>query len=156
MIYDRHNKSCWSTTGEKKKVSYSRKNTVIIMMWNHGYLEKHELHEFVDMGLQDLNNLLVDLATVGLLIALHLSVVCTAFSVKLSQSPKFSNLISHGSKAYRRLEEPFLIRQNRTKRANVWGSPLFQATYNNKTEKQTINSTYSSSVGYRRKERGIC
>ena len=34
----------------------------------------------------------------------------------------------------------------RTKRANFRGSPLFQATYNIKTEKQTINSTYLVSV----------
>ena len=31
----------------------------------------------------------------------------------------------------------FLIRRNRTKRANVRGNPLFQATYNNRTRKFT-------------------
>ena len=36
--------------------------------------------------------------------------------------------------------ERFLIRQNRTKHANFRGSPLFQAMYNIKTKKQTINS----------------
>ena len=41
----------------------------------------------------------------------------------------------------------FLIGRNRTKRAKFRGSPLFQATYNIKTEKQTINSTYLVSVG---------
>ena len=34
----------------------------------------------------------------------------------------------------KRLKERFLIRRNRTKRANFRGSPLFQATYNNTTE----------------------
>ena len=38
---------------------------------------------------------------------------------------------------HKRLKERFLIRQNRTKRANFRGSPLFQATYNIKTEKKT-------------------
>ena len=47
----------------------------------------------------------------------------------------------------------FLIRRNRTKRANFRESPLFQAMYKttttttqkqNKTEKQAINSTYVS------------
>ena len=37
---------------------------------------------------------------------------------------------------HKRLKERFLIRQNRTKRANFRGSPLFQATYNIKTEKK--------------------
>ena len=39
---------------------------------------------------------------------------------------------------HRKLKEPFLIRWNRTKCADFWGRPLFQAMYNNKTEKQTI------------------
>ena len=51
------------------------------------------------------------------------------------------------SKTHKRLKERFLIRRNRTKRANFRGNPLFQATYNNnKTEKQTMNSTYLVSV----------
>ena len=33
------------------------------------------------------------------------------------------------------------------KHAHFLGSPLFQATYNIKTEEQTINSTYLVSVG---------
>ena len=37
------------------------------------------------------------------------------------------------SKTHERLKECFLIRQNRTKRANFQGSPLFEATYNNKS-----------------------
>ena len=36
--------------------------------------------------------------------------------------------------------ERFVTGQNRTKRAHFRGSPLFQATNNIKTEKQTINS----------------
>ena len=45
-----------------------------------------------------------------------------------------------------RPKERFLIGRNRTKWANFQGSPLFQATYNIKTEKQTINSFYLVSV----------
>ena len=45
------------------------------------------------------------------------------------------------SKTHKRSKECFLIGQNRTKHAHFWGSHLFQATYNLKTEKQTINST---------------
>ena len=37
-------------------------------------------------------------------------------------------------KTHKRLKERFLIRRNRTKRANFRGNPLFQATYNNTTE----------------------
>ena len=44
------------------------------------------------------------------------------------------------------IKRTFLIGRNRTKRAHFRGSPLFQAMYNIKTEKQTINSTYLSSV----------
>ena len=51
------------------------------------------------------------------------------------------------SKTHRRLKERFLIGRNRTKRANFRGSPLFQATYNVKTAKQTINPTHLVSVG---------
>ena len=42
------------------------------------------------------------------------------------------------SKAHKRLKELFLIGRNRTKCANFWGSPLFHASYNIKTEKQLI------------------
>ena len=35
-----------------------------------------------------------------------------------------------GSKTHKRLKERFLIRRNRTKRANFRCNPLFQATYN--------------------------
>ena len=51
------------------------------------------------------------------------------------------------SKTNKRLKERFLIGQNGTKRANFRGSALFQATYDVKTEKQTIDSTYLVSVG---------
>ena len=44
----------------------------------------------------------------------------------------------------KRLKERLLIGRNRTKRA----SPLFQATYNIKTEKQTINSAYLNNSTY--------
>ena len=40
------------------------------------------------------------------------------------------------SKTHKRLKECFLIRQNRTKCANLQGSPLFQATYNNKQQQK--------------------
>ena len=50
------------------------------------------------------------------------------------------------SKTHKRLKEHFLIGRNMTKCAHFRGSPLFQATYNIKTEKQTINSTYLVSV----------
>ena len=68
------------------------------------------------------------------------------------QSPINAQVILHHnqplirSKTQKRLKEHFLIGQNRTKRANFRGSPLFQVTYNIKTEKQTINSTYLVSV----------
>ena len=39
------------------------------------------------------------------------------------------------SETHKRLKEHFLIRRNRTKRANFRGKPLFQATYNKTTEK---------------------
>ena len=39
------------------------------------YLEKHELHELVDVRLQDFNDLLVDLASVGLFVALDLTAI---------------------------------------------------------------------------------
>ena len=43
------------------------------------------------------------------------------------------------SKTRKKLKERFLIGQNRTKRANFRGSPLFRATYNIKTgEKKVI------------------
>ena len=42
-------------------------------------------------------------------------------------------------KTHKRLKERFAIGRNRPKRANFRGSPLFQATGNIKTEKQTIN-----------------
>ena len=50
-------------------------------------------------------------------------------------------------KTRKRLKELFPIGWNRTKRENFRWSPLFQTTYNIKTEKQTINSTYLASVG---------
>ena len=52
------------------------------------------------------------------------------------------------SKTHERLKERLLIERNRTKRAHFRGSPLFQATYDIKTEeKKTMNSTDLVSVG---------
>ena len=51
------------------------------------------------------------------------------------------------SETHKRLKERFLIRRNKTKRANFRASPLFEATYKSTTEKQTINSTYLVSGG---------
>ena len=47
---------------------------------------------------------------------------------------------------YKRSEERPLIGRNRTKSANHRGSPLFQATYNVKKEKHTVDSAYLVSV----------
>ena len=58
------------------------------------------------------------------------------------------------SKTNKRLKERFLIEQNRTKRAIFRGRPLLQATYNRKTEKQTVNSTYLVSTGCKRLAEG--
>ena len=58
-----------------------------------------------------------------------------------------ASVLKKRSKTHKRLKERFLIRRNRTKRANFRGCPLCQATYNIKTEKQTINSTHLVSVG---------
>ena len=49
----------------------------------------------------------------------------------------------HRSKTHKRLKRTLWGGgggQNRAKRANFWGSSLFRATYNVKTEKQTIDS----------------
>ena len=59
------------------------------------------------------------------------------------------------SKTHKGLKERFLIGRNRTKRGHFRGSPLFQATYNIKTEKQTIQLIWSElDVGGLRKEKG--
>ena len=44
--------------------------------------------------------------------------------------------------------------EEKKKRANFRGSPLFQATYKTKTVKQTINSTYLVSIGCERLAEG--
>ena len=49
-----------------------------------------------------------------------------------------ASVIYYISRTHKRLKERFLIGQNRTKHANFRGSALFHATYNIKTEKQTI------------------
>ena len=43
-----------------------------------------------------------------------------------------------GSKTHTRLKKRFLTGRNRTKRASFQGSPLFQATYDTKTEIQQL------------------
>ena len=50
--------------------------------------------------------------------------------------PMFDIAVMTGFKTHKRLKDCFLIGRNRTKRAHFRGSPLFQATYNIKTEKQ--------------------
>ena len=59
------------------------------------------------------------------------------------------------SKSHKRLKERFLIGRNRTKRATFRESRLFQATYNIKTEKQTINSAFLVPVVCGRLAEGI-
>ena len=59
------------------------------------------------------------------------------------------------SKTHKRLKTHFLIGRNRTKCANFLGSPLFQAMYNIKTEKQLIQLILCQlDVGGWRKEKG--
>ena len=53
---------------------------------------------------------------------------------KKSETELTASVLKKISKTHERLKERFLIRQNRTKRANFRGKPLFQATYNNATE----------------------
>ena len=48
-----------------------------------------------------------------------------------------------GSKTHKRLKERLLIGRNRTQRAHFRESPIFQTTYDIKTEEEkTINSIY--------------
>ena len=70
-------------------------------------------------------------------------------------------MVTRSSKIQTRLKERFLIGRNRTKRANFRGSPLFQATYNMKTEKKTTTKKQlmqlilcQLDVGGWRKEKG--
>ena len=74
---------------------------------------------------------------------------------ELSRTPKKKSeteltaiVLKKRFKTLKILKERFFIGRNRTKRAHFRGSPLFQATYNRKTEKQTINTTCLESVGY--------
>ena len=66
---------------------------------------------------------------------------------KISETELTASVLKKRSKTHKRLNERFLIGQNRKKRETFPGSPLFQARYNIKTEKETINSTYLLSVG---------
>ena len=51
-----------------------------------------------------------------------------------SETGLTASVLKKRSKTHKRLKECFLIRRNRTKRANFRGNLLFQATYNNTTE----------------------
>ena len=46
-----------------------------------------------------------------------------------------------GAKTHKRFKERFVIGRKRTRRANFWGSPLFQDTYNIKTKLLTFFRT---------------
>ena len=48
---------------------------------------------------------------------------------KKSETELTASVLKKRSKTHKRLKERFLIRRNRTKRANFRGNPLFQATY---------------------------
>ena len=80
-----------------------------------------------------------------LLEAMHTFVQCKVIRLHEFQTEEsgigltFLMSVETGTKTHKRLKERFLIGRNRTKRANFRGSPLFQATYDMKTEKQTIN-----------------
>ena len=66
------------------------------------------------------------------------------------------HLAAYWSKTHKRLKEHFLIGRNRTKCASFWGSPLFQAMYNMKKEKQTIQLILCQlDVGGWWKEKGL-
>ena len=57
---------------------------------------------------------------------------CTAFiAAKKSETELTASVLKKDPK---RLKERFLIRRKRTRRANLRGKPLFQATYNSTTE----------------------
>ena len=55
-----------------------------------------------------------------------------------SETELTASVLKKRSKTHMRWKERFLIGRNRTKHANFQGSPLFQAMYSIKTEKQTI------------------
>ena len=58
-------------------------------------------------------------------------------------------------RTHKSLKERVSIRRNRTKRANFRGSPLLQATYNNKTENSLTNlSCVTLMLGGWREEKG--
>ena len=58
---------------------------------------------------------------------------CRLLAPAVSSWHKNNRLSVYRSKTHKRLNEHFLIGGNRTKHAHFWGSPLFQATYNIKT-----------------------
>ena len=70
------------------------------------------------------------------------------FDVRCSSSSLEKDDVTNNSKTHKRLKERCLIGRNRTKRTHFQRNPLFQATYNIKTEKEEekINSAYLVSV----------
>ena len=57
---------------------------------------------------------------------------------KKSETELTTTVLEKRSKTHKRLKECLLMRRNRTKHTHFRGSPLFQAVYNKKPEKQTI------------------
>ena len=58
------------------------------------------------------------------------SYIRDALNLASSQTSPASQRKEYRSKTHKRLKERFLIRRNRTKRANFWCNNLFRATYN--------------------------
>ena len=56
---------------------------------------------------------------------------------KKSETELTASVLKKDKKTHKRLKERFLIRRNRTKRANIWGNPLFLARYNTTENSQT-------------------
>lgn len=67
----------------------------IISSLDRGYLEVHEVHEFCDFRLQNLHSLLIDLHSVGLLVAFHLGDGPRAASPGVQHDGKLLALLKH-------------------------------------------------------------
>ena len=112
-----------------------------------------------ERGFDELENYIIDfmvrlpcefwkeIAPVSRSVSLNLSDSLHLISSKFISNRVDCQRSEKRSKTHKRLTERLLILQNRTKRANFRRSPLFQATYNEKTEKRAINSTFLVSVG---------
>ena len=59
--------------------------------------------------------------------------------IACSSRHKRTDGMTQRTKTHKRLKLRFIIGRNRAKCAHFWGSPLFQAMHNTKTEKQTHN-----------------